>query len=724
MLGCRLMPLTSDRASRFRRRRVPLVALMAFLGGCMAACGWSRKPINADLQRGAFKGANVLLVTIDTLRADRVGAFGGALPTPTLDRLAAGGLRFTRAYAHAPATLPAHASIFTGLLPPHHGVRVNGAELDGTRSTLAELLGRSGYRTGAFVGSFVLDARFGLSRGFEVYDDRVGTEQGPVTFGFVERSADRVLRTAADWLRRPEISSGGSPWFAWVHLFDPHAPYRAPRRLADSPYENEVAFVDAELGSFLETLDRAGLMARTLIVALSDHGEALGDHGEETHGLFGYESTIRIPLIVNGPGLQPATVRALAGQADLFPTIAALLGVEPGAPIDGRSLLPAIRGEEAADEAVYFEALDAHLTRNWAPLTGIVSRDWKYIDLPIPELFDLSRDPGERTNRASDERDRARALAQRLEVWKGAAPKGGRELDPDAVARLRSLGYIAASAPPPGKAAYTAEDDPKRLVDVDRRFQTALHAVGDGRHGEAAALLREAIARRPDFTAAYLALASVLIEAGRAAEAIEVLTAATRQGISDPKVQERLGAAFLANGQPDRAATVLEPLSGEGASVDTLNTLAIACAEVGARDRARVLFERAVARAPRAASIWNNLGLVELAARRLPQAAAAFERAVDADPGFAPAWAALGATQAHTDPARAIDAWNRSVTLVPADYDTLFNLGMLLWQSGRRNEARPHLERFVRDAPPASYSTDIARIRRMLTTRGNDKPSR
>ena len=716
------MTPTSDRASRFLRRRIPLVALMMLLGGCTAACGWWRKPINADLQPGAFKGANVLLVTIDTLRADRVGAFGGALPTPTLDRLAAGGLRFTRAYAHAPATLPAHASIFTGLFPSHHGVRLNGAELDGRQLTLAELLARSGYRTGAFVGSFVLDARFGLSRGFEVYDDRVGTEQGPVNFGFVERTADRVLRTAADWLRRPEISNGGSPWFAWVHLFDPHAPYRAPRRLVDSPYENEIAFVDAELGSFLESLDRAGLLARTLIVALADHGEALGDHGEETHGLFGYESTIRIPLIVNGPGLQPATVRALAGQADLFPTIADLLGVAPGAALDGRSLLPAIRGEEMADEAVYFEALDAHLTRNWAPLTGIVAGDWKYIDLPIPELFDLSQDPGERTNRVSEQRDRASALARRLEAWKGAAPKGGRELDPDAVARLRSLGYTAGSAAPP-RPAYTAEDDPKRLVDVDRRFQTALHAVGDGRHSEAVALLREAIASRPDFAAAHLALASVLIEAGRAREAIEVLTAAARQGISDPKVQERLGAAFLANGQPDRAVTVLEPLSGEGASVDTLNTLAIACAEVGARDRARALFERAVARAPRAASIWNNLGLVELAARRLPQAAAAFERAVDADPGFAPAWAALGATHAHTDPARAIDAWNRSVTLAPADYDTLFNLGMLLWQSGRRDEARPHLERFVRDAPPAGYSTDIAHIRRMLAARGNDKSS-
>jgi arylsulfatase A-like enzyme/thioredoxin-like negative regulator of GroEL len=676
-----------------------------------------------DLKHGALRGANVLVVTIDTLRADRVGAFGGARPTPTLDRLAAGGLRFTRAYAHAPMTLPSHASILTGLIPPRHGVHVNGSELDTSVPTLAELLGRSGYRTGAFVGSFVLDARFGLSRGFGVYDDRVGTEHGPVTFGFVERSADRVLRAAADWLLRPD-THGGPPWFAWVHLFDPHTPYRAPRTIVDSAYDNEVAFVDAELGSFFEQLGKAGLLTRTLIVALSDHGEGLGDHGEETHGLFAYESTIRVPLIISAPGLEPATITRLAAQADLLPTIADLLGIEPYAGLDGRSLLPAIRGEAGGQETIYFEALDAHLTRNWAPLTGIVSADWKYIDLPIPELFDLSRDPGEQANRAAEERQRTTDLARRLESLKRAgAPSAVRELDPDATARLRSLGYTA-SAAPTRKARFTEADDPKRLVDVDRRFQTALHLVGDGRHAEAAGLLREAIDRRPDFTAAYLALASVHIESGHAPEAVDLLRAAGGRGLTDPKLRERLGAALLASGEPARAAAALEPLSGDGASVDTLNTLAVVHAEMGARDRARVLFGRALAKAPRAASIWNNLGLLELAARRMPEAAQAFERAVDADPAFAPAWAALGAAYANSNRARAISAWKRVVDLSPADYDTLFNLGMFLWQAGRHDEARPYLERFARDAPPSRYSSDVADIRRMLAGRGADRPSR
>ena len=706
------------------RRLISLLAIVLSIGACTdSACGGRRRSVNADVQHGALRGANVLLVTIDTLRADRVGAFGGARPTPALDRLATGGLRFTRAYAHAPMTLPTHASMHTGLIPPRHGVRVNGSELDASVPTLAELLRRSGYRTGAFVGSFVLDARFGLNRGFELYDDRVGTEAGPVTFGFVERTADRVLRAAADWLRRPD-TTGDSPWFAWVHLFDPHAPYRAPRAIVDSAYDNEVAFADAELGSFLGELEKAGVLSRTLIVVLADHGEGLGDHGEETHGLFAYESTLRIPLIINAPGLEPDTVTRLAAQADILPTVADLLGIEPYRHLDGRSLLPAIRGEPGGDESIYFEALDAHLTRNWAPLTGVVSGGWKYIDLPIPELFDLLQDSGERVNRAAEERERTNDLARRLERWSRAdTPKAATELDPDARARLRSLGY-AASGSAPRKAHYTEADDPKRLVDVDRRFQKALHLSGDGRYAEAATLLRETIDQRPDFTAAYLALASVHIESGHAPEAVNLLRAAERRGLSDPKLKERLGAALLAGGDPARAKGVLEPLSGEGASVDILNTLAVVHAELGAHDRARVLFERALAKAPRAASIWNNLGLMELAARRVSDAARAFERAVDADPRFAPAWAALGATYANRDQARAIDAWKRAIALSPDDYDTLFNLGMLLWQSGRRDEARPYLERFTSEAPASRYSADIAGIRQLLAGSGTNRRAR
>ena len=250
--------------------RLLLAALGVWTFAGLACRSTSPAPANAGLQPGALKGSNVLLISIDTLRADRVGAYSGRQLTPAIDRLAAAGVRFSRAYAHAPMTLPAHASILTGLFPLHHGVHVNGVSaLDARATTLAELLKTAGYQTAAFVGSFVLDARFGLNRGFDLYDDRVGTEHGPVTFGFVERTADRVAKAASEWILKPH---GGQPWFAWLHFFDPHAPYRAPRRIVDDPYDNEVAFTDAELGALLDRLRAAGQLDRTLVVVLADHG--------------------------------------------------------------------------------------------------------------------------------------------------------------------------------------------------------------------------------------------------------------------------------------------------------------------------------------------------------------------------------------------------------------------------------------------------------------------
>ena len=254
------------------------------------------------LQSGQLRGDNVLLVTIDTLRRDRLGAYGnGQGLTPTLDRLAASGVRYTHAFSHAPLTLPAHTSILTGLIPPHNGVHNNLAfRLDDRVPTLATMLKAAGYRTGAFVGAFVLDARFGLSRGFDAYDDRYPRDTGAPTFRISERRAAEVLRAAGDWILRPfSPQSPGpspqplasSPWFAWIHLYDPHAPYEAPEefRAARAPYDAEVAYTDAMLGLFLERLRAGRALDRTLIVVTGDHGESLGEHGEATHGLFAYD---------------------------------------------------------------------------------------------------------------------------------------------------------------------------------------------------------------------------------------------------------------------------------------------------------------------------------------------------------------------------------------------------------------------------------------------------
>src|SRR5437762_4893462 len=308
------------------------VATAALLATVIACNRTATTRANIDLHSGALAGSSVLLITIDTMRADRLGP----RLTPALDPLPSGGVRFTSAHAHAPLTLPAHTSILTGLAPPSHGVHNNGSTaLADSTPTLATMMRGAGYRTGAFVGAFVLDARFGLSRGFDVYDDRVGSDTGPVTFAFAERTADRVTALAGDWIlsqsNRPatddrrltdeRLTTGDRrlSWFCWIHLFDPHAPYRAPEQRAADPYDNEVAFTDAQLGRLFDRLRAAGQLDSTLIVVAADHGESLGEHGEMTHGLFAYEATLHIPLLIAGPSIRPAVLDGESAQADLVP---------------------------------------------------------------------------------------------------------------------------------------------------------------------------------------------------------------------------------------------------------------------------------------------------------------------------------------------------------------------------------------------------------------------
>lgn len=271
--------------------------------------------------------------------------------------------------------------------------------------TLADRLKRAGYRTAAFVGAAVLDVRYGLDRGFDAYDDKYAEARGAPDFYVVERRAPDVLRPALEWILDARAAPG--PWFAWVHLFDPHAPYRAPHEYTTerSPYDAEVAYTDRALSDALEQLRAGGQLDRTLIIVTADHGESLGEHGETTHGLFAYESTLRVPLIVTGPRIDASVLTRPAAHVDVMPTVLDLLGLEGEPGLDGRSIV------DASDTAaIYFEALDASLTRDWAPLTGIVFRNWKYIDLPVPELYDLAADPAEERNLAAREPQRLRDM--------------------------------------------------------------------------------------------------------------------------------------------------------------------------------------------------------------------------------------------------------------------------------------------------------------------------
>jgi choline-sulfatase len=683
-----------DREPAKLARLSRLMFLLAAVAGA-AACR-PGAPAREAVAAAALRGSNVLLVTIDTLRADQVGAYGSRRGlTPTLDRLAREGWRFESAHAHVPMTLPSHATIMSGLYPPRNGVRDNGAfRFDRTQSTLAGTLASAGYRTAAFVGSFVLDARFGLNAGFGLYDDRLNGSSANLEV--VQRTAEQVLEPAASWITTgaaPGTSASGTlapgtpapgtvathPFFAWVHLYDPHEPYTPPEpylsRYAADPYAGEIAYADGALGTFLDRLRAAHALDRTLVVVASDHGESLGEHGERTHGLFAYESTLRVPLILWAPTALPtSSIETPARLVDVMPTVLDLVGVAAPGGLDGRSLRAAAPGD---DPGSYFEALNASFTRNWAPLKGILSGRRKLIDLPIPELYDLAADPGEQHNLYAARRDEARELESRLDrlAVNGAKAPAPVALDPDADARLRSLGYIVRPSAAPSRK-YTSADDPKQLVHLNAALDDAAAMWARGDRPRAIATLREVLGARPDLTVAYDRLAFMLRTSGDLAGAIAVADGAARAGRADRPLLRTLGSMYTDAGDYRRALAVLEPLSRQDESdVETLDTLAQTYARSRRGADAEVAFRKALGLSPNAATTWSNLGALYLLENRPAEANEALTRAVAINPDLATAHNALGVTYARMgNPSRAVEEWRRALALRPDFADARANL--------------------------------------------------
>jgi choline-sulfatase len=688
--------------------RTTIVAAIA-LAAATAAC-------NLDFAVGRVTpfdrraDQNVLLVTIDTLRADAVSKE----ITPNLVALAAHGVRFEFAHAHAVLTRPSHASIFTGLYPFEHGVRDHsGYRMPRGTPTLATMLKGAGFATGAFVGGVPLKRDFGLDAGFDEYDDRFGRGDSS-DFALAERPAGDVVKAALTWIQRQP-----GHWFAWVHVFDPHAPYAPPAPFdtayAGRPYLGEVAYADASLAPLFDALSR-GTRPTTVIVT-GDHGEGLGDHGELTHGLFAYESTLHVPLIVSqlpahggGAGVSPAPVRHI----DIVPTVLDAVSVPVPASLHGRSLLPGAPVAADADVTSYFEAMSAMLNRGWAPLQGVVAGREKIVDLPRAELYDLAVDPKEESNLAERRGDRVRALSIRLRDFH-AAPPGERVSEAPAVAAtLQSLGYTSGSAP--RKAAYTEADDPKTLVQLDQWIQQGIDAWQQNRRPEAMAIYRRVIEARPSMAIGYKNLAFLQWQSGEAKSAIATLERAFRAGATEPSMTPQLGTYLAEAGKPADAIALLEPLvAASPADPDALNALGVAYARTGRDDKAAAVFERAVRESPSNARAFENLATLALARNDIASAERLLHQAVDLDPRSARAHNGLGVAAMRSGRRdQAFAEWTQAVALAPQDYDALFNLAIELDAAGRRDEARPYLERFAAQAPPAQYAGDIARVRRLL----------
>jgi len=696
------------------RRAVAGVAIAALVL-VVAALWWDRARQAAPLMAPAAD-QNVLLITIDTLRADALGSYGGRAATPNLDRLAQGGFRFTFAHAHAVVTLPSHASILTGRYPFEHGVRDNaGYRLDDQADTLAEIARRSGLATGAFVGAFPLDRQFGLAQGFDVYSDVGGRMTAQGDFAFTERRAEEVVGEARAWVEKQP-----GKWFAWVHVFDPHASYTPPApfdaRYRGNPYAGEVAYVDHALGPLLDAVRRSA--RPTLIVVTADHGEGLGDHGEATHGTFAYESTLRVPLILAqvGPGTDGSRGRSIDApvrHVDIVPTIAGLLEMSAAGDLPGKRLLDADAGEP---RHTYFEAMTPMLKRGWAPLSGVIAGRAKYIDLPIAEVYDLAADPREDRNLVASAGASVSALVSDLRRFGAVRPGEPRAENADVRSRLQALGYVSGSTP--GKARYTEEDDPKRLIDVDRLMMEGIDLYRRGRMPAAIDAYRAVIARRPDMGLAYRRLAFLQWESGAPAEAIATMRSALEKTGPDIDIEIRLGTYLAETGNAQEAIPMLQRVTtAQPDNSEALNALGIAYAQAGRGPQALAVFARALAASPRDVYAHENIGTVHLQQKNVAAARDAFTRAIESDPRSSRGHAGLGVVarqQGRVD--EAITRWRRAVELDPWNFDALFNLATGLASAGRVAEARPYMTQFIQTAPPAFYRRDIERFRQFLST--------
>jgi arylsulfatase A-like enzyme/Flp pilus assembly protein TadD len=663
--------------------------------------------------------ADLVLITIDTLRADALGFSGNRRSqTPLLDRLAATGRVFTNAYAHNVVTLPSHANILTGRYPYQHGVRDNsGFVLPQSVPTLAELLQEAGFATAAFVGAYPLDSRFGLDRGFEVYDDNYPQGSRPRVFLFAERSGEEVVETAMVWWR----SHADRRRFLWLHLFEPHYPY-APQeplasKFADHLYLGEVAAIDGQLEPLLGPLLEGDAERPAMVVFTSDHGEALGGHGEDTHGLFAYDETLKVPLVLWGPGIDTGVDTRLAGHIDLLPTVLEALAI-PAAVADqhfpGSSLL-ARRGPP--ERAIYFEALTTSLNYGWAPLRGVVVGEMKYIELPLPELYDLSRDRKESENLLEDDPRKAgryRSLLPAESEW----PPRKEVPTIQEQAQLRGLGYLAARAP--AKETYGPDDDPKNLVELDRKQQQMLALYTAGELEQAARLARDVLDRRPDTPVAYSLLAQVLLDQGRSDEAIEFMRRVQQRGRATPALKRQLALSLIEVGRPEEALLLLDSLlatpTGTALQPEDLVTLALALSAVERQEEAAQILQRALKMDPESPRTLEAAGLVALRRDSYGEAAAFAGRALQRNQDLPDAWNILGVALYSDGKEGALEAWIRSVELDASQYDALRNIWLVASELERLDLMKWALERFVESAPEERYEADIEEARQRLRT--------
>jgi len=622
---------------------------------------------------------NVLLITLDTFRADRVNA-----NTPNLQKLGNESVRFSNADSPVPLTLPAHCSLLSGVLPLHHGVRDNGANpFPNDRDDLATTFGRAGYRTGAFVSSFVLDHRFGLNRGFDPYDDDIPRDTaGEANTLEAERRGDLTVDRALAWLK----NNDARPFFAWVHLYDAHAPYAPPPPYPQT-YDGEIAFVDAQVGRLLQSIDRKN----TIVAIVGDHGEALGEHGELTHGLLIYEPTLHVPMMIAAPDANAREVKTPISTIDLAPTLASLCNVKLDR-ADGRAL--ALDAEPQAND-VYAET-EYPLQFGWNDLASVRRNDSKLIS--NRELYDLGHDPNEKINILTNARREFRQLDDALNaIRKTSVAKTATTVDEETRQKLASLGYIA-----PSSSATKGTEDPVKMAPLFRRFEEATWALNGGREKEAIATLDQLVkddAANPVFRAS---LARALRREGQLEPAIKLYREAVAISPSDAEAWYNLAVALQEAGHAQEGGIAIrEALRRDTRRPEAHNALGIAYTNEGNLKAAEAEFREALAIDPRNARAYNNLGNAMREMNRLDEARDAYQHATQLAPRYVDPLNGLGVIDVQQDrPRDAIAQFDAVLRIAPNFYEAMLNRGIALKLSGEKAAADEQFRKLIAALPP------------------------